>query len=141
MPTVKVTPTVTHIGGELWRTSVAHHGEDGEEEGGRLPRASLGTRHQVSLGHDDGQGILLDWRGPLVLGRLQGSMGRVGVGSTATNHAITSESCLSSSVNHTELDKQDTICHSVHTYNVNQSRVNGGTQGRQLISKKKAKLP
>ena len=49
---------------------VARHGEDGQEKGCRLPRAGLGTGHEVSLAHDDWQGILLHWSGPLVLGHL-----------------------------------------------------------------------
>ena len=65
----------THIWrGRRWPI-LADHGEDGQEEGSCLPRPGLGTGHEVSLGHDDGQSILLDWSGPGVLGELWGRGG------------------------------------------------------------------
>ena len=60
----------SHIGGRLEWAVAVDHGEDGEKEGSRLPRASLGTRHQVSLAHDDRQSVLLDCSGVLVLRHL-----------------------------------------------------------------------
>ena len=60
----------SHIGGKLGWAVAVDHGEDGEKEGSCLPRASLGTRHQVSLAHDDRQSVLLDWSGVLVLRHL-----------------------------------------------------------------------
>ena len=33
--------------------------QDGKEEGGSLPGAGLGTRHQVTVAHDNGNGVLL----------------------------------------------------------------------------------
>ena len=62
---------VSYIRGDLGRSSTVDHGENGQEESSRLPRASLSTGHEVSLALDDRQSILLHWCGPLVLGHLQ----------------------------------------------------------------------
>lgn len=59
----------THTRG--WRRSwsaLEEFREDGEEESTSLARASLGTGHQVAVGADNGDRVLLDWGRLSVLG-------------------------------------------------------------------------
>lgn len=44
--------------------------DDREEEGRCLARAGLGARHEISAGHEDGDAVLLDRGGDLILGSL-----------------------------------------------------------------------
>jgi hypothetical protein len=45
-------------------------GEDGEEETTSLSGTGLGTSHQITAAHDDGNGVFLDGSGDLVAGEL-----------------------------------------------------------------------
>lgn len=45
-------------------------GENGEQETTSLSRTSLCTSHQVTTAHDDRDGVLLNWGGNLVVGKL-----------------------------------------------------------------------
>jgi hypothetical protein len=58
------------VGGDSRRTVDESLGQDGEKETTSLARTSLGTRHQVTTTHDDGDGVLLDRSGHLVAGHL-----------------------------------------------------------------------
>ena len=45
-------------------------GQDGEQEATSLSRTSLGTSHQVTATHNDGDRVFLNWGGNLVVGEL-----------------------------------------------------------------------
>jgi hypothetical protein len=55
---------------ESRRTSLERLSKDGEQETASLARTSLCTSHQVTAGHDDRDGVLLDWGWLLVTGEL-----------------------------------------------------------------------
>jgi hypothetical protein len=52
------------------RELAVHHRDDGKEESGSLAGAGLGAGHQVTLGHDDGDGVLLHGRRTVVTAQL-----------------------------------------------------------------------
>ncbi|TFB02208.1 hypothetical protein CCMA1212_005838 [Trichoderma ghanense] len=58
------------VGGDSRRTVDESLRQDGEKETTSLARTSLGTSHQVTTTHDDGDGVFLDRSGHLVAGHL-----------------------------------------------------------------------
>ena len=65
-----VAVTASLLSGGSDGTSLEGLGEDGEQETTSLTRTSLGTSHQVTTSHDDGNGVFLDGSGDLVTGQL-----------------------------------------------------------------------
>lgn len=61
----------THLRWRGWGATGDDEAKHWQEECSSLPRACLGTGHQVTASNYNGQGILLHWSGAGILGQLQ----------------------------------------------------------------------
>ena len=79
----------TYQGRRRWRTFTDDPGDDWEEEGSCLSRASLSTCHEVPTCHHDRHCILLDWSRLVVLSQLHKHMSNVNTHTAPGGNQIT----------------------------------------------------
>lgn len=70
-PNHKNTAQSSYIRRWTWTTLLEYEVQNGNEKGSSLSRAGLSTGHEVPLGENDGQGMLLHWGGLGVMCQLE----------------------------------------------------------------------